>query len=243
MISFVIPAHNEAALIARTIRSIHAAARQLGAAYEVVVADDASNDGTGEIAAGEGARVIRVDHRQIAATRNSGAGVAGGRLLVFVDADTIVTPGAAEATLRAFERGAAYGGAEVRWDGRIPLWSRPLLRLVLAVYSFTGGASGAYLFVRRDAFEAVGGFDEALFAGEEADICMRLRRVGRHAWVRSPVVTSGRKLRAYSAGELMGALGGLATRGRRGVMSRDGLDLWYAPRRPDPSHTPDADSA
>ena len=239
MISFVIPAHNEEALIGRTIRSIHGAAAPLGLAYEVVVADDDSDDATGAIARRLGARVTRVAHRQIAAARNSGARAASGDVLVFVDADTVVTPGALRATVRAMDRGAVYGGAEVRWDGDIPFWTRPILRVMLIAYAIVGVASGAYLYARRDAFDAVGGFDEALFAAEEADICFRLRRRGRHAWVRTPVVTSGRKLRAYSTRELLSEIVRLGAGGRRAVTSRDGLDIWYAPRRPDPAGVPE----
>ncbi|MEZ6243082.1 MAG: glycosyltransferase [Phycisphaerales bacterium] len=239
MISFVIPAHNEQTLIGRTIRAIHGAAQPLGIAYEVVVADDDSDDATGQIAQGAGARVVRVSHRQIAATRNAGARASGGNVLIFVDADTVVTARAVRDTVRAMERGATYGGAEIRWDGRVPLWTTLILRMMLIGYERFGFASGAYLYARRDAFEAVGGFDETLFAGEEIDVCQRLGRRGRHAWVRTPVYTSGRKLRTFSFIELLGATGRLAVLGRRGVSTRESLDLWYGPRREDPAGVPD----
>jgi len=54
------------------------------------VVNDASTDGTRDIAAGKNAQVISVNHRQIAATRNSGAAAAQGEILIFVDADTQV---------------------------------------------------------------------------------------------------------------------------------------------------------
>ena len=73
MISFVIPAHDEAAVIGRTLVAMHDAARATGEPYEVIVADDASGDGTGAIARQHGARVVAVNFRQIAATRNAGA--------------------------------------------------------------------------------------------------------------------------------------------------------------------------
>lgn len=238
MISFVIPAHNEAALIERTIRAVHASARPLGAGYEVVVADDSSDDATGAIAAANGARVVRVSRRQIAATRNAGARAASGGVLFFVDADTVVTPGAVSGAGRALARGATYGGAEVRWDGRVPLWTAGVLRVLLVGYERVGLASGAFLFVRREAFERVGGFDETLYAGEEVDLCWRLRRLGRHAWVRTPVLTSGRKLRTFTTRELLASTSRLALLGRRGVAGREGLDLWYAPRRDDPGADP-----
>jgi glycosyltransferase involved in cell wall biosynthesis len=233
-VSFVIPAHNEAVLLPRTIQAMRNVGEALSLGAEIVVADDASEDATGEIAASMGARVVRVENRQIAATRNAGAGAATGDLLIFVDADTMVTEGAVRGALAAVEAGAAYGGARVECDGWIPGWSRVALRVVQALYRLLGLASGAFLFVRSDVFEASGGFDQTLYAGEEADLSRRLRRLGRYAWVREPVITSGRKLRTHSARELLVEILRLAIGGRRRVARREHLDLWYGPRRADP---------
>src|SRR5438046_1201661 len=90
MLSFIVPAHNEELLLGSSLAAIHAAAREAGAQYEVIVVDDASTDGTAQIAESRGARVIPVNYRQIAATRNAGARAAGGEIFVFVDADTLV---------------------------------------------------------------------------------------------------------------------------------------------------------
>src|SRR5262245_23128666 len=131
MVSFVIPAHNEAVLIGRTLSAIHEAARGLVDPYEVIVADDASTDGTAALALGQGARVIRVNFRRIAATRNAGGRAAAGDLLFFVDADTVVTATALKAAVRALRRGAVGGGALVRFDGPVPLYAAILERVVL----------------------------------------------------------------------------------------------------------------
>src|SRR5438105_6636516 len=78
MISFIIPAHNEEALLGRTLAALHAAAGKVGDPYEIVVVNDGSTDGTGEIAVKQAARVVLVNHRQISATRNAGASAAMG---------------------------------------------------------------------------------------------------------------------------------------------------------------------
>src|SRR5262249_50482799 len=91
MISFVIPAYNGEQFLGRTLTALTAAARGLGQPFEVVVVDDASTDRTGAVAREHGARVVPVAHRQIAATRNAGARAAAGEMLVFIDADTVVT--------------------------------------------------------------------------------------------------------------------------------------------------------
>ncbi len=73
-----------------------------------------------------------------------------------------------------------------------------------------------------------------MYAGEETDLALRLRKLGRMEMVRGRVITSGRKVRAHSAGELGRVLFGSMIRGRRGLASRNGLDLWYGERRVDP---------
>src|SRR3954469_24792716 len=88
MISFVLPAHNEARFIAACIGSIRDACSALALDYEIIVANDASTDGTGDIARTEGATVVDVELRHIAAVRNAGARLARGDRLIFVDADS-----------------------------------------------------------------------------------------------------------------------------------------------------------
>src|SRR5258705_13489613 len=92
MISFIVPAHNEQACLPRTLQAIHESARLVGRPYEIIVVDDASTDATAAIARQNDARVVSVNHRQIAATRNSGGRAAAGEQLFFVDADTTINP-------------------------------------------------------------------------------------------------------------------------------------------------------
>ena len=99
LVSFIIPAYNEERLLGGTVDAIHQAARALGDPFEVIVADDASSDRTAAIAREHGAHLIAVEFRQIAATRNAGARAANGEMLVFVDADTIVTAAAVHAAI------------------------------------------------------------------------------------------------------------------------------------------------
>ena len=234
MLSFVVPAYNEERLLGRTLASLHAAARTLGLAYEIVVADDASTDATAAIAAARGARVVSVAHRHIAATRNSGARAAAGEWLVFVDADTVVDAVVLAAAVQALRDGTVGGGAVVRFDGAVPLYARLLMPLVVFIFRRVRLAAGCFLFCTRAAFEAVGGFDERLFASEELTLSAALKTRGPFVVLSEVVVTSGRKLRSYSSGEILGILLRVGLRGRRGVRQRAGLELWYGERRPDP---------
>ena len=96
MFSIVIPAHNEAAVIGRTLQAVQvacdAATAQFNMSYEIILVADACDDGTNTIAENAGVRVVPVDLRRISAVRNAGAAAASGEYLVFVDADTVVPP-------------------------------------------------------------------------------------------------------------------------------------------------------
>jgi hypothetical protein len=95
------------------------------------------------------------------------------------------------------------------------------------VFKWTGGC---FLFCRRDVFEAAGGWDERLYAGEELYMAQALKRHGRFVVLRQSVVTSGRKLRAHSAREILTSLLRIGMRGPRAVRDRRALALWYGPR-------------
>jgi len=234
VISFVIPAYNEEQLLARTLTSVHDAARPLGRNYEIVVANDASTDRTAAIAEELGARVITVNHRQIAATRNSGGRAAVGDLLIFVDADTTINSSVAQGAIEAVETGAVGGGCAFRFDGSLPLYARIMAKVTIPIYRYLRLASGCFLFCTRLAFDSVGGFDERLFGAEELAMSRALGRHGRFVVLREYVTTSGRKVRAYSGREIIGFLLRLALTGRVAVRQRKGLELWYGPRREDP---------
>jgi glycosyltransferase involved in cell wall biosynthesis len=234
VISFIIPAYNEARLLGATLEALHAAARAVGEPYELVVADDASTDQTALVARRHGARLVRVSHRQIAATRNSGAREAKGELFVFVDADTIVNEAVVRATLAAVRGGAVGGGAGARFDGVVPLYARVLLPALVRLFRAARLAAGCFLFSTRGAFMAVGGFDEGFFGGEEVIMSRALKRHGRFVILREAVTTSGRKLRTHSTREVLAVMFRVALRGTRAVRRREGMELWYAERREDP---------
>jgi glycosyltransferase involved in cell wall biosynthesis len=234
MISFVVPAYNEEHLLGPTLAALHAAARGLAQSYELIVADDGSTDATVAIAAAHGARVVRVQFRQIARARNAGALAAAGGTLIFVDADTIVPAATVLATVEALRRGAVGGGATVRVDGRLPWWASLMLPIVQGVLRVGHLASGCYVFCSRAAFDAVGGFDERLFAAEEIAFSRSLRGQGSVVILREWVMTSGRKLRSHSGWELLRLCGAGARQGIAVIRNREQLSLWYGARRNDP---------
>lgn len=234
MISFIVPAYNEEALIGGTLEALNRAAQTLGEAYEIVVADDASSDGTANIAEAHGARVVRVERRQIAGTRNAGAREALGDKLIFVDADTRVNEAVVRAAIDAMNRGAAGGGSGVTFDGKLPRYAERVHPPMIRIFRALGLACGCFLFCTRRAFEAAGGFDEKLFASEEITMSRALRRQGRFVVLRESVTTSGRKLRMYSGKDVLRLFASILLAGPKALRSRDALEVWYGGRREDP---------
>jgi glycosyltransferase involved in cell wall biosynthesis len=108
-ISIVIPVYNQARYIAQAVES---ALAQTHAPLEVVVVDDGSTDGTAEVCAGFGDRIVR--HRQEnagpSAARNTGLRLATGDAVVLLDGDDLLEPRWVEQAVRA------YGEARGRGD-------------------------------------------------------------------------------------------------------------------------------
>jgi glycosyltransferase involved in cell wall biosynthesis len=233
LISFIVPAHNEERLLGETLRAIGEAARALPDPFEVIVVDDASVDKTAAIAGAHGARVVSVAFRQIARTRNAGARNAHGGWFVFVDADTLVNKEVLSAAIAALRAGAVGGGCSIRFDGRVPRYARALMAIAFPLYRALGLAAGCFLYCTREAFQAAGGFDESLFAAEEAALSFALHRQGRFVVLRESVTTSARKLRTFTAREILSMFLRVAIR-PSALRRREGLDIWYGRRRPDP---------
>jgi glycosyltransferase involved in cell wall biosynthesis len=231
MVSFIVPAYNEELELSSTLAAIRAATSGLSQPFEIVVVDDASTDATPKIAEQAGARVVSIHRRQIAAVRNAGARAARGEYLFFVDADTRINPTHVTEAIAALEAGYTGGSARVLMDGFVPLWGRVFLRAFSVLYFGLNLGAGAFLFTTRRNFEAIGGFDEQQFAGEEVYFSLALRKLGRFKVLREPVLTSGRKLRMYSAKEILGTLSILILGGPRMARSRARLRLWYDGKR------------
>ena len=233
-LSFVVPAHNEEYELPATLGALRGAADASKQTYELIVVDDASTDATAEIARKFGARVVTINRRQIAAARNAGARVARGEILFFVDADTQIAPDHVILGLRALEEGCSGGSARVLPDRKMPFWANLFLHTFSAVYFTLGLGAGAFIFARREAFEAAGGFDEQFFAGEEVYLSLALRKLGRFKILREPIVSSARKIRMHSPRHVLTQTFLLFLGGQRSLRTRDRLALWYDGKRERP---------
>jgi glycosyltransferase involved in cell wall biosynthesis len=183
-LSLVIPAWNEAALLPRLLDSVDAARRRwieagrVAEDIEVILADNGSTDATAEIAKARGCKVVSVDKRVIAATRNGGAAAAQGEILCFIDADSVLHPDSFLAVATAMRNPRTVGGATgvtmERWSLGIALSYAMILPLVWLTRFDTG-----LVFWRRADFQTLGGYNESRMFAEDVDFLWRLRRLGR----------------------------------------------------------------
>ena len=238
-VSIVVPAFNEEALLGDSLKSIREASAAFtarGWEAELIVCDNNSTDRTAEIARAAGASVVLEPVNQIGRARNSGARAASGEWLVFVDADSWPTLELFADVRREIEAGCLAGGATLAYlDAPLPV------RFAIGVWNrlsrINRWAAGSFIFCETAAFRETGGFNEALYAGEEIDLFGRLKRLARakrrpiRILHRHPLRTSDRKVRLYGWRPLLAFTTKTIVSGGRTLRSRKDCHPWYDGRR------------
>ena len=169
-VSVVVAAYNEERWIGACLRSLRA---QTHPDLEIIVVDDGSRDRTAQIIAAHGVRLVKTAHRGCGAARDAGAGVASGRVLVFLDADEIYAEDFVEQLVAPLAepevRGTFPGG--VRWlnpgEGLAPGWLRIRGARPGRQPRF-GDESPFPKAVRREDFDRVGGYPHLGYGEDEA---------------------------------------------------------------------------
>ena len=177
LLSVVIPAFNEVSYLPATLDNLRRAAAQCSQPVETIVVDNASTDGTAAVAREAGAVVICEKVRNIGRVRNTGAAQARGEVLVFVDADTTVPAEFLRRVAEAMADPRCIGGAANIIHSPVSRILRVYLAGWRAIGKALGMAQGAAQFCRREAFLALGGYDESMYMGEDVDFYWRLRRL------------------------------------------------------------------
>jgi len=188
-LSIIVPVLNEGDGIAVALDAL-ADLRALGT--ELIVVDGGSRDATIQQATLRADQVVRAP-RGRALQMNAGAEKASGDVLLFLHADTRLPTEADRVVLNGLDQSRrAWGRFDVKIDGRSPLL--PVVAWLMGLRSrVTWIATGDQaIFVRREAFQAVGGFP-AIALMEDIAICKRLKRLGRPLCLRARVTTSGRR--------------------------------------------------
>lgn len=210
-VAIVIPMLDEAGSLPRLLRCLAALHPPPD---EVVAVDGGSRDGSVAIARAGGLRVVEHPVRGRAAQINRGVEeVSAAPLVCVLHADTILPDDAVEVIRRTMADPATAlagftpllsGPEKVRWGTSfhnwIKTWYAPLL---FRPHLFLRGGRLLFgdhaMFFRRAEFRAVGGCDPGLLVMEDADLCIRLSRLGRTRLVNRVVLTSDRRIAAWGA--------------------------------------------
>lgn len=240
-VSVVIPAFNEEKLLGACIDAARTAfaAQPAGPEYELIVCDNNSTDGTAALAAARGVKTVFEPLNRIAGARNSGAAAASGDWLLFIDADSRLSPATLAETLRLMKGGGCCGGgALVAFSEPLPpAWGAVLTRLWNLLSVTFKLAAGSYVFCRRDAFLSVGGFSPRLYAAEEIELSAALKRWGAARGldfkiiVSAPHFSSGRKFRMYGFRELAGQVFSFLSGPLGAVRDPGRLKIFYGGKR------------
>lgn len=179
-LSVVIIGRNEGERLERCILSAHSIEGWQPA--EIIYVDSGSTDGSLELAARLGAIVLPLPAGAFTAARarNFGWRRAAGEMILFLDGDTILD---ADFPLAAVEELGKDSANAAAWGHRRELCGclSVYVRVLDLDWVYAPGETlffGGDVLVRRAALESVGGFDEKLIAGEEPEMCRRMRNKG-----------------------------------------------------------------
>lgn len=158
--------------------------------YEIVVVANGCRDRTAEVAHGSCHRLVTLSQKNLGVARNLGARMASGELLVFLDADTVLEPGALRVIAEQFTERDAGGTLKGKPDSdrfayRLIYW----LKNFIHRFVVHNGSSGVILCWKED-FTRVGGFDEQLELRENSDLIRRLKRFGGYKFINAATATT-----------------------------------------------------
>lgn len=217
-ISIIVPAHNEEAYLGATLDAL---SHQDYPSFEIVVVANGCTDRTAEVAQEKCHRLVTLAQKGLGVSRNLGARMATGELLIFLDADTLLERDALRKIAQQFTERDAGGTVKGQPDSK-----RFAYRLIYGLKNFMhrfvvrNGSSGVIICWKKQ-FEAVGGFDERLELRENSELIRRLKRFGGYKYVGNTAATTS--MRRYD---------------RRGVWNivRLWVKLWFISQFTDLRH-------
>lgn len=202
-LSFVIPAYNEEGYLDKCLESIFREKENKNYDLEVIVVNNASTDGTRRVAeAFKGVKIVDEPQKGLVRARQSGFMASDGDLIANVDADTMLTPDWIEKVFDEFSRDeklVALSGPFVYYD--LSKWENLCVKLFFYLGFMSRGSilQGGNFILRRTALEKIGGYNLKLhFYGEDADMAMRISKVGRVKFTLDlPMRSSARRLKTH----------------------------------------------
>ncbi len=238
-LSVVVIGRNEGERLGRCLLSIQSCDRA-GLALEVIYVDSGSTDSSLALARSQGATALLLQDLQpnAAKARNLGWRSARGRLILFLDGDTELEPGFVAQALPALADPLLCAV----WGHRRELRPRQSVytRVLDLDWMYPPGPSlyfGGDALVRRAALAQVGGFDASLNAGEEPEMCARLRACG---WgilhIDAPMTRHDLAIMSWQAWAQRSYRSGIAFAEVAWRMRRLGDPLWQHESRRDLGH-------
>lgn len=204
LFSIVIPAYNEEEYLGQTLESLKK--QNYSKQFEIIVVDNGSTDKTAEVARKYGAKIIYEPKRGIAFARQAGFSAAKGKIVCSTDADTLLPKNWLSSIEKIFAKSPKIVGVAGHIDFYDWGWWFRLLAFPYSLFFFylTNLYSGANFAVLKSSFEKIGGFDLRYAAGEDTNLCQRLKKVGQV--YRNPFLIVKTSARRY---QKLGILGGL----------------------------------
>jgi glycosyltransferase involved in cell wall biosynthesis len=235
-LSIIVPAWNEEKYIGRTLESLKRAVaryeRERGASAEIIVVDNNSQDRTADVAREHGAQVVFEPINNIGRARNAGVRAARGKFLAFCDADNCVTENMFFRIHDHLSNARIVGGGT---------WIHPERRNLKIVFFYAlwhiyvtfSRVGVGVMHCRKEDFEAIGGYDEEIYAAEDLQLAYDLRKLGkprgqkfnlvRDCWI----ITSTRKLDQSSFWELLSKMIGFGFCLQKKIRSKEYCEHWY----------------
>ncbi len=197
-ISVLLPVYNGGAFFEKAVESILA---QSFADFELLIGDDGSTDGSGDVArrlAGRDARIrlISRENRGLVATLNELADAAAGSLLARMDADDIALPTRFQTQvdfMQAHAECVCVGGGQILIDEAdrkiAPVIAPPDDRRIQEIaLQGSGSICHPTAMIRAEVLRAVGGYRRDFYPAEDLDLWLRLGEAGKLANVPEPVL-------------------------------------------------------
>ncbi len=180
-LSIIIPAHNESLAIATTITSIQNNA--INYPYEIIIACNGCNDDTADIARNYKVRVIESEEAGMSFGKNFGAAAATNDFLIFVDADTILLPGAIAKYLETIAQRCKNPEKIIGTVAGAPAKGGLVVKFCFLLANYFARckkvhAPGGVMLMNKSIFTKINGFNESLPQGTSTDLIMRAIAAG-----------------------------------------------------------------
>jgi len=202
IVSIIIPAYNEEKMLPATLQNLNTIIAQVDAQIEVIVVDNNSNDNTADIATKFSCKVVLEKINQISKARNSGAKVAKGKYLIFLDADTILPLSVLTQTISNLQKGdCCGGGAEMILDNTQSCLANKSIQIWNFISRHKKVVAGCFTYCLRKAWLESGGYNEKIYASEDLHFSRVLKKWGvtnnkMIKIINEPkVITSARKMK------------------------------------------------